>query len=274
MIRILDKGSINALIVKYLSKARRGYVSKVPLWQIVNAILYKFKTGVHWSLLPIKSLITNSKVKYGAIFHHFRKWTLDGSWQRAWEELLKQYRHLLDMSLAFFDGTHTVGKRGGKKVVYQGRKKGKTTNTLWLTDRRGMVVSFIAPQSGEHHDVFEIEKQVKTLVRQLEKSNIGADGLFLNADAGFDCASFRNTCDHFGIIANVPVNSRRAKHLIDDDTWFDELMYEERFVVERSNAWMDFNRSFLIRFDTSIQSWTAWHHIFAITQWAKFIAKV
>ena len=274
MIRILDKITINKFIVKYLSKAKRGYVSKVPLWQIVNAIFYKFKTGVHWSLLPVNSLITKGRLKYGAIYHHFRKWTLDGSWQRAWQKLLQSYRPILDLSLAFFDGTHTLAKRGGQNIAYQGRKKAKTTNTLWLTDRQGLVVSFIPPLSGKNNDLHNIKSHIEYLADQLKKSAIEVDGLFLNADAGFDSELFRQSCEGLGIIPNVPRNARRSRHLIDDDTYFDPLMYKERFVVERSNAWMDFNRSFLIRFDTSIESWIAWHHIFSIVQWIKFISKV
>jgi transposase len=274
MIRIFDKSTINKFIVKYLSKAKRGFISKVPIWQIVNAILYKFKSGVQWALLPVKSLITKGQLKYGAIYHHFRKWTLDGSWQRAWQALLKQYRHLLDLSIALFDGTHTIAKRGGGKVSYQSRKRNKTTNTLWLVDRQGMVVSFVPPLSGKHNDIFAIEKHLEIIVAQLNKSAISVDGLFLNADAGFDSKAFRAACNRFGIIPNVPRNVRRTKHLGDDDTYFDDQMYEERFIIERSNAWMDFNRTFLIRFDTSIESWITWHYIFSIVQWTRFITKV
>lgn len=274
MIRLLDKVTINRHIVKYLSKAQRGYVCKVPLWQVVNAILYKFKSGVQWSLLPVKSLITKGKIAWGAIYHHFRKWTKDGSWSLAWQELLNAHRHLLDLSLAHFDGTHSIAKRGGEKVGYQARKKSKTTNTLWLTDRQGMVVGFVPPMSGQHHDVFAIEKHLKALVHQLKKSNISVDGLFINADAGFDCKVLRDACGSLGIMLNTPRNKRKIKHLCDDDTYFDELMYEERFVVERSNGWMDANRSFVTRFDTLIESWTAWHFIFAILQWCRHIQKV
>ena len=131
---------------------------------------------------------------------------------------------------------------------------------MWLTDTQGLVVSFIPPLSGKNNDVFDIENHLEILAAQLKKSSIELDGLFLNADAGFDTELFRNTCDRLGIIPNVPRNARRARHLKDDDTYFDGLMYKQRFVVERSNAWMDFNRSFLIRFDTSIESWTAWHY--------------
>ncbi|WP_430300671.1 transposase [Rapidithrix thailandica] len=81
--------------IPYLSKAKRGYVSKVPLGEVVNAILYKFKTGVHWSLLLCKSLIRSNKTKLGAIYHHFRKWSKEGSWQRAWMHKLNSHSGLI-----------------------------------------------------------------------------------------------------------------------------------------------------------------------------------
>ena len=56
MIRIESKVNIGKYIIPYLSVPKRGG-TKLKLWEIVNAILYKLKTGVHWHLLPIKSLI-------------------------------------------------------------------------------------------------------------------------------------------------------------------------------------------------------------------------
>ena len=130
MIRILSKGMITRYFIPYLSQAKRGYTSKVPLWEIVNAILYKLKTGVHWELLPCKSLIKSNKIKYGAVYHHFRKWTKDGSWAKAWTNMLSTHKSKLDLSLLFMDGTHSPAKRGGDSVAYQGRKKSKTSNTI------------------------------------------------------------------------------------------------------------------------------------------------
>lgn len=66
MIRILSKDSIVQYILPHLSHLRRGG-SSVPTWEIVNAILYKFKTGVQWHMLPIKSVIYRSSIKYGAV---------------------------------------------------------------------------------------------------------------------------------------------------------------------------------------------------------------
>lgn len=274
MIRILSKSTINKFIVPFLSKAKRGFVSKVPLWEIVNAILYKFKTGTQWSLLPIKSLINRRKLKYGAIYHHYRKWSKDGSWQRAFEQLLLKNKSILDLSLAFLDGTHTIAKKGGCQVGYHGKRRFKSTNTLWLTDRQGLVVGFCPPLSGNRHDVFNIKSRFKSLLCSLQKAQIAVAGLWLNVDAAFECKALRQLCNQYEVELNAPHNRRSAKGVEDDLPYFDELMYEERYKIERTNSWMDNHRSFLLRFDRTSCSWTTWHYIFCIIQWIKRIVKV
>ena len=272
MIRILSKDSIMKYILPYLSKPIRGG-SQAPIWEIVNAILYKFKTGVQWHLLPVKSLIDRSPIKFGAVFQHFRKWVKDGSWQKVQQAIIGQYKHLLNLSVALFDGTHSPAKRGGEQVAYQGRMKCKTSNTLWLTDADGLVVGFTLPIAGNHHDVSDIEERLGYLVKQLAASGIRVHGLFVNADAGFDSQEFRDACTRLGIELNVPRNYRGAKQ-IDDGTFFDELMYEQRYAVERTNAWQDSYRTLLIRQDTSLGSWTAWHHLFCIQTWINHLSKL
>ena len=277
MIRILSKDSIMQYILPYLSSPKRGG-SRVPTWEIVNAILYKFKTGVQWHMLPIKSVIYRSSIKYGAIFHHFRKWVKDGSgsprdWQKVQQHIMSLHKRLLDLSLALFDGSHSPAKRGGEQVAYQGRKKCKTSNTLWLTDVNGLVVGFTLPVAGNQHDTYDIEKRLDYLVKQLARSGIRVDGLFINADAVFDNETFRHACGRLGIELNVPRNYRGASQ-IDDDTYFDELMYEQRYAVERTNVWQDSYRTLLIRQDTSLSSWVAWHHIFCIHVWIKQLVKL
>lgn len=37
----------------------------------------------------------------------------------------------------------------------------------------------------------------------MEKAHIRIDGLFLNADAGFDCASLRSVLKAYGVVANI-----------------------------------------------------------------------
>ena len=45
------------------------------------------------------------------------------------------------MSSVDLDGSHTPALRGGSQVAYQGRKKKKTTNALFLTDRQGIPIA-------------------------------------------------------------------------------------------------------------------------------------
>ena len=56
MYQVLSKDMIELEIVPYLPEQKRGFKPKAPLCEIVNAILYKLKTGVQWELLPVGSL--------------------------------------------------------------------------------------------------------------------------------------------------------------------------------------------------------------------------
>ncbi|MBC31279.1 MAG: hypothetical protein CMH48_10585 [Muricauda sp.] len=54
--------------------------------------------------------------------------------------------------------THTLSKRGGVAVEYQGRKRPKTTNVLYLTDRQGLpLMAMSKPMAGNHNDLSDIE---------------------------------------------------------------------------------------------------------------------
>ena len=65
-----------------LSKAKRGFVSSIPLYKIFNYILYLLHTGCQWAQLPIDPDPDDPEKKeltYHAVYHHFRKWSRDGS---------------------------------------------------------------------------------------------------------------------------------------------------------------------------------------------------
>lgn len=53
---MLNKDIIKREIVPYLPLAKRGFQTTVPLEEIVNAVIYKLKTGVQWYQLPFKTL--------------------------------------------------------------------------------------------------------------------------------------------------------------------------------------------------------------------------
>lgn len=246
-------------IVPYLPKTKRGFKPKAPLSEIVNAILYKLKTGVQWEYLPVESLFSVVILHYKTVFGHYRKWCEQGVWKSCWIQLLKNNKSSIDLSSGDLDGSHTTALKGGEQVGYQGRKKRKTTNALYLTDRQGLPIAMSEPISGHHNDLFDIEVQLEEIVCTLEQAEINVDGLFINADAGFDSQKLRDKCEAKGIIANICHNKRNGNK--EADHYFDEELYRERYSIERTNAWMDSFRSLLNRFDTTITSWKGFNFL-------------
>ncbi|MEQ9445219.1 MAG: transposase family protein [Rhodospirillaceae bacterium] len=178
-----------------------------------------------------------------------------------WIAVLNLCRQLLDMSSVEFDGSHTPAKQGGQQVGYQGRKKSKTTNMLFLTDRQGLPLACSDPISGEHHDLFDIEENVFKMIGTLQQAEILTEGLFLNGDAGFDAHKLRQICARHGIIANIAHNQRKHTKLNEESSLFDSQLYKERFAVERTNAWIDGFKALLVRYETNAKHWLSLHYL-------------
>lgn len=260
MYKVLDKDMIKTEIVPYLPLPKRGFPPTVALEEIVNAILYKLKTGVQWELLPVSSLFGEKKLSWQSVYYHYRKWSINRDLRNCWIKILKKYKSNLDLSSVDFDGSHTPAVRGGEQVEYQGRKKRKTTNAHYLTDRQGIPLAISDPVSGNHNDLYSIEVQFEEITTTLEQADISVKGLFLNADAGFDSKEFRNCCERKEIQANICFNKRNGNQA-DRNEYFDQELYDERYSIERTNAWIDSFRSLLNRFDTTKTSWLGFNYL-------------
>ncbi|HLW31558.1 MAG TPA: IS5 family transposase [Aequorivita sp.] len=259
MYSVLDKDTIEMEIVPYLPMPRRGFPPTVPLVEIVNAILYKLKTDVQWHQLPTEVFFKEKTLSWESVYYHYRKWCVTGVWKTCWIGVLDRHKSGLDLSSVDWDGSHTPAIRGGEEVEYQGRKKRKTTNALYLSDRQGLPIAMSEPLAGNHNDLYNIEVQFEVVTATLEKANIKVEGLFLKADAGFDSKDFRNSCEKKEIHANVCFNKRNGS--ADRHEYFDQELYKERYAIEPTNAWMDSYRSLLNRFDTTIASWLGFNYL-------------
>ena len=188
----LTKKFITKNLLPHLSQTDLGRKPKVKLWRIVKAIVYKLKTGTQWRELPIKQFCFRCIISWNTVFYHFNKWSKDGSWKNLWTALLSLNKSYLDMSSVQLDSSHTPAKRGGEEVAYQKRKSCKTTNALFLTDRQGLPLAMSPPVAGNHHDLFEIIKSMQEIEADLKAADISSNGLFINADAGFDAKTLRD----------------------------------------------------------------------------------
>jgi len=219
------------------------------------AILYRLKTGCQWRQLPMKQFF-KEKYSWQSVYYHFQKWSKDGSWEKVWIHILKKYKHLLDLSSIQLVGTHTPAKRGGESVAYQGRKKSKTTNNLIITDSQGIPLVCSDPIAGNHNDAYQLEDTFSKMLRSIQIADIPIKGLFLNADSGFDTSGFRSYCFRNEIFENIDKNKRNGD-LHESYTVFDELLHKTRFVIERTNAWLDAFKAILVRFETNNLHWKA-----------------
>jgi len=272
MYKVLDEDTIKNEIIPHLSKAKRGFETKSKLVEVVNAILYKLKTGCQWEFLPVRELFSDVVLSFQSVYHHFRKWSKNGDWKQCWIKLLKKNRSYLDLSSGDIDGSHTPAIRGGEQVAYQKRKRRKTCNSIYLTDRQDIPIAMSSTKSGNHNDLHEITESMDEIFQIMKDAEISLDGLLVNADAGFDSKEFRTVCNNRGVITNVCFNYRNGESK--DNLFFDEELYKLRYSIERTNAWMDSFRSVINRFDTTVASWESFNYMAFMIIFLKKLLKI
>lgn len=264
--RVQSENKIKLLVLPYLSVGKRGKKSNLCLARVFLLILKRLKTGTQWRELSTRDFFEET-VPWQTIYYYFNKWSKDGSFLKIWQQLLQSNKHLLDLSSIQFDGTHTPCKRGGERVGYQHRKSCKTSNCLILCDNNGLPLVVGEPQCGNHNDLYNINKIFDEMIAFLEDATISMDGVFMNADAGFDSKSFKKNCDSKAIELNVKENPRGRKCSKPTTLYFDDLLYDKnRYKIERTNAWMDAYKGILVRFEKLTITWwnMLWLSIIAI----------
>ena len=87
----LSKKLINEKLVPHLSKGKRGPKCKFGLWRIIQAILYKLKSGSQWREPPLREFFGRFSISWNTVYYYFQKWSKDGSWYRLWTAFLKTF---------------------------------------------------------------------------------------------------------------------------------------------------------------------------------------
>jgi len=65
---------------------RGGRPASVPRRELLNSILYVLRSGCTWRMLP------HDFPPWSTAYHYFRRWRLDGTWQRIQDALREQVR--------------------------------------------------------------------------------------------------------------------------------------------------------------------------------------
>jgi transposase len=128
----LTETQFQQIIEPHLSKAKRGYVSNIPLYKIFNYILYKLYAGCQWPALPIEKTPDGlPEMSYQVPYYHFRKWSRDGSLQRLFDAGILRIKYELNLSELNLDGSHSVAKKGATvSRIKEERKQRPATSSL------------------------------------------------------------------------------------------------------------------------------------------------
>ena len=196
------------------------------------------------------------------MYYHYRKWSRDGSLKRIWQHSIEAIHNLLDVSELNLDGSHTIGKKGGESVVYQGRKKAKTSNILPIFDKQGYLPASTDIVAGNHNDAFDLKPHLQAAFKWIKRQNLSIQGSYFNADSAFDTKEARKVCFDHKLLPNIPENKRNRKHAKPGPKrMFNQAVYKRRFTAERSFAWVDKFRALLIRFDRRDTFFLSGHYI-------------
>lgn len=83
MYTVFDKDMIEMEIMSIIPRTKGGFRTTVPVAEIVNAILYKLKTGVHMEPATGKSTFFRDRSELAIGLQHSQKWCLSGTWKEC-----------------------------------------------------------------------------------------------------------------------------------------------------------------------------------------------
>jgi transposase len=237
----------NMHILPLLSTAKRGYVSKIPLYKMFNDMLYRLHTGCQWAEVPIEP---TDEITWWAVYYPFRKWSREGSLEQVWHHSVELVKAELDTSVLNVDGSHAVAKKGGEAVAYQGRKKAKTSHILPVTDPNGYILASTEIIAGNHHEAYALKSPLQDAFKTIKRLGISMAGAYFNADSGFDTREARQVCFNHPLRPNMDENKPNRKTTkLGRKRLFNPVIYKDRFASERTFAWIDKFRALLVRFD-------------------------
>ena len=205
-------------------RTKRGRKRQHPLREILNAIFYLLRAGCAWRMLP------HDFPPWKTVYHYFRLWRKDGTWERIHAALRTQLREAegreAEPSAAILDSqsvktTSVKGVRGydaGKKV--KGRKRHLLVDTLGLL----LVVVVHAANIQDRDGAKQVLEKAKPLSSRLQ---------LIWADGGYAGKLIEWVQERCGWLLEIVKRAPGVKGF---------QVLPRRWVVERTFGWLNLYR--------------------------------
>ncbi len=193
--------------------------------EIVNAIVYRIRTGCQWRYLP------HDLPDWQSVYHYFQLWTSNGTLKRLHDALRRAVRTQAgkneEPTAAILDSQSVKSAEEADERGYDAGKKVKGRKRHLLVDTLGLILVICISTA----DVQDRDAAVQILPYAMNEfptlQKVWADG-------GYQGPRVANAAKAAGVVVEVVKRS-------DNHAGF--IVQPKRWIVERTNAWVSRDRA-------------------------------
>jgi len=229
-----------------LTKTEWKYITKVlnlqerkrkyDLRMIWNAIFYLVKTGCQWRMLPLDF------PKWQLVYYYYRKWPSLLDFDLLLEKLRGHVRvkrgQNMAPSIGIMDSQSVRWGNNASLNGIDGNKKVKGVKRHVIVDKNGFLIAVMVTIANVHDS-----KAAYLLMRVLKEMYSGIKVIL--ADGGYRGELIDNIRKKFGYVIQVVISSYKEQGF---------TPIQKRWIVERSFAWMEYNRRLCRNYELTFDS--------------------
>ena len=209
---------------------------KYDLRMIWNAIFYLVKTGCQWRMLPLDF------PKWQLVYYYYCKWASLLDFDLLLENLRGHVRvkrgQNMEPSVGIMDSQSVKWGNNAFLNGVDGNKKVKGIKRHVIVDKNGFLIAVMVTIANVHDS-----KAAYLLMRVLKEMYSGVKVIL--ADGGYRGELIDNIRKKFGYVIQVVISSYKEQGF---------RPIQKRWIVERSFAWMDYNRRLCRNYELTCDS--------------------